>query len=331
MSKIEILLPENIFAPTRKTLASEFCPYFLQEVADPARLLAEIGGRVRALARGNHIPIDRSLIERLPALEIIAVFGAGYDGVDVAYARDRGIIVTNTPDVLNEEVADYTIGLLVMTVREMLVAERYLRDGSWKAKGQFRQTAGSLRDRTVGIVGLGRIGLAIARRLDAMHVPVVYHSRRPRDVAYRHFPDLLAMAEAVDTLIVAVPGGEATHKLINADVLATLGPRGIVVNIGRGSAVDERALLDALRSHDIQAAGLDVYWNEPDINPEFLELSNVVLMPHAGSASVHTHAAMGQLLVDNLKSWFLEGRPLTPVLETPWPSPGRQPEPLRAG
>lgn len=314
MSKIEVLLPEKIFAPTRKILEQEFQPYFLQEAADPRRMLAEIGGRVRALARGNHIAIDRALIDQLPALEIIAVFGAGFDGVDVAYARERGIVVTNTPDVLNEEVADYTIGLLVMTVREMLVGERYLRDGSWKAKGQFRQTAGSLRDRTVGIVGLGRIGLAIARRLDAMRVPVVYHSRRRReDVTYRHFADLAAMAQAVDTLIVAVPGGTATHKLVGAEMIAALGARGIIVNIGRGSVIDEPALLEALRSNRIQAAGLDVYWNEPDINPEFLELSNVVLMPHAGSASMHTHGAMGQLLVDNLKSWFSTGRPLTPV------------------
>lgn len=314
MSKIEVLLPEKIFAPTRKILEQEFQPYFLQEAANPRRMLAEIGGRVRALARGNHIAIDRALIDQLPALEIIAVFGAGFDGVDVAYARERGIVVTNTPDVLNEEVADYTIGLLVMTVREMLVGERYLRDGSWKAKGQFRQTAGSLRDRTVGIVGLGRIGLAIARRLDAMRVPVVYHSRRRReDVTYRHFADLAAMAQAVDTLIVAVPGGAATHKLVGAEMIAALGARGIIVNIGRGSVIDEPALLEALRSNRIQAAGLDVYWNEPDINPEFLELSNVVLMPHAGSASMHTHGAMGQLLVDNLKSWFSTGRPLTPV------------------
>jgi lactate dehydrogenase-like 2-hydroxyacid dehydrogenase len=320
MSKIDILLPEKIFPGTRTTLEAEFAPHFLQEMADPNAFLDREGPGIRAMARGNHIPIDRPLIDRLPNLEIIAVFGAGYDGVDVGYARERGIVVTNTPDVLNEEVADYTIGLLMMTVRELLVAERYLRDGSWRRLGQFRQTRGSLRDRKVGIVGLGRIGTAIARRLDAMRVPVVYHARHRReDVRYGYYADLVAMAEEVDTLVVAVPGGQATRNLVDARTLAALGPRGIVINIGRGSTIDEKALLAALSSHAIQAAGLDVYCNEPDIDPAFLALDNVVLLPHAGSASMHTHGAMGQLLVDNLKSWFTTGMPLTPVQETPWP------------
>lgn len=324
MPKIDILLPEKIFPGTRPVLEAAFNTHFLQEAPDRPAYLAEVAPRIRAVARGNHIPIDQALIRALPNLEIIAVFGAGYDGVDVNYARERGIVVTNTPDVLNEEVADYAIGLLVMTVRELLVAERYLRDGSWKAKGQFRQTQGSLRDRTVGIVGLGRIGLAIARRLDAMLVPVVYHSRHPRPgVAYKHYPVLTEMAAAVDTLIVAVPGTESTRNLVDAEVLEALGPRGVVLNIGRGSAIDEPALIAALRNHTIQAAGLDVYVREPDIDPAWLELDNVVLLPHAGSASMHTHGAMGQLLVDNLHSWFEQGKPLTPVPETPWPQTAR--------
>jgi len=321
MKKIDILLPERIFPVTRKALEAEFATHFLQESLNPDQLLSKIGPDVRALARGNHIPIGRELVDRLPALEIISVFGVGYDGVDVDLARERGIVVTNTPDVLNEEVADFTVGLLVATVRDFFIAERYLRDGSWKAKGQFRQSVGSLRDRKVGMVGLGRIGTAIARRLDAMAIPVVYHTRQPRSgVAYRHYPVLREMAEAVDTLIVAVPGGAATQGLVGAEVLEALGPRGVVINIGRGSAVDEPALIEALQGRAIQAAGLDVYWNEPDINPAFLDLDNVVLLPHAGSASIYTHAAMGQLLVDNLKSWFGAGRPLTPVAETPWPA-----------
>lgn len=320
MSRIDILLPEKIFPGTRRTLEAEFAAHFLQEAPDRERLLAEVGPRIRAVARGNHVPIDRALLDRLPALELIAVFGAGYDGVDVGLAAERGIIVTNTPDVLNEEVADFTIGLLMMTVRELLRAERYLRDGTWKARGQFAPTVGSLRDRTVGMVGLGRIGHAIARRLEAMRVPVVYHARHARpDVAWRHYPSLHDMAEAVDTLIVAVPGGAATRHLVDADAIAALGPRGVIVNIGRGSAIDEKALIEALRTHAIQAAGLYVYTSEPDIDPAFLDLDNVVLLPHTGSASQYTHGAMGQLLVDNLKSWFETGRPLTPVPETPWP------------
>lgn len=320
MTRIDIALPEKIFAGTRATLEAEFAPHFLAEAPDREALIARIAPRVRALARGNHIAIDRALIDSFPKLEIIAVFGAGYDGVDVAYARERGLVVTNTPDVLNEEVADYTIGLMVMTARELLRAERYLRDGSWARLGQLAPTPGSLRDRTVGMVGLGRIGRAIARRLEAMRIPVVYHARHARpDVPWRFYPALREMAADVDTLVVAVPGGAGTRHMIDAEILAALGRRGMVINIGRGSAIDEEALIQALQAHAIQAAGLDVFAAEPAIDPRFLALDNVVLLPHSGSASQVTHGAMGQLLVDNLKSWFATGRPLTPVPETPWP------------
>jgi lactate dehydrogenase-like 2-hydroxyacid dehydrogenase len=327
MTKIDIVLPEKIFAGTRTTLETEFAPHFLAEAPDRAKLIADIAPRVRAIARGNHVPIDKPLIDSFPNLEIIAVFGAGYDGVDVAYAHERGLVVTNTPNVLNEEVADYTIGLMVMTARDLLRAERYLRDGSWARLGQFAPTPGSFRDRTVGLVGLGRIGRAIARRLDAMRIPVVYHARNARqDVSYGYYRSLLEMAADVDTLVVAVPGGAGTRHLVNAEILAALGRRGIVVNIGRGSAIDEDALLHALETHAIQAAGLDVFATEPAIDPRFLALDNVVLLPHSGSASQVTHGAMGQLLVDSLKSWFESGRPLTPVPETPWP-PVRRSQP----
>jgi lactate dehydrogenase-like 2-hydroxyacid dehydrogenase len=317
MDRIEILLPEAIFAPTRRLLEAAFTVHALHEAADPDALLAEAGPRIRAIARGNHRLIDRALMAKLPGLEIVAVFGAGYDGIDLDYARERGIVVTHTPGVLDEEVADYAIGLMVMTIREFPAAMRYLRDGTWKAKGPFPQVANSLRDRTVGIVGLGRIGRAIARRLEAMQVPVVYHARHRRaDAPYRYFADLLALAEAVDTLVIAVPGGEATRGLIDADVLKALGPRGMVFNIGRGSSIDEKALIAALESRRIAGAGLDVYASEPDIDPAFLALDNVVLLPHAGSATVQTHGAMGQLLVDNLKNWFEHKQPLTPVPES---------------
>jgi lactate dehydrogenase-like 2-hydroxyacid dehydrogenase len=324
MSKVEIALPEKIFAGTRPTLEKEFTAHFLAEAPDRAQFIAEIGPRVRAIARGNHVPIDRPLIDSFPNLEIIAVFGAGYDGVDVGYARERGLVVTNTPNVLNEEVADYTIGLMVMTARDLLRAERYLRDGSWARHGQFLPTVGSLRDRTVGLVGFGRIGRTIARRLDAMRIPVVYHARHAQaDASHRYYGSLVEMAADVDTLVVAVPGGAATRHIVNAEVLRALGRRGMVINIGRGSAIDEDALIHALETRAIQMAGLDVFATEPAIDPRFLELDNVVLLPHAGSASRVTHGAMGQLLVDNLKSWFEQGRPLTPVIETPWP-PARQ-------
>jgi lactate dehydrogenase-like 2-hydroxyacid dehydrogenase len=221
--------------------------------------------------------------------------------------------------VLTEEVADTALGLLLMTVRELSAAERHLRAGKWATDGPYPLTT-SLRDRTVGIVGLGRIGIAIARRLDAMKVPVVYHTRNERhDVPYRYYGDLRQMAAAVDVLLVIVPGSSSTRQMINAAVLDALGSNGILINVGRGAAVDEPALIRALANRTIRAAGLDVFADEPKVPAELIALPNAVLLPHVGSASVYTRDAMGQLVVDNLRSWFTDGRPLTPVPETPWP------------
>jgi lactate dehydrogenase-like 2-hydroxyacid dehydrogenase len=209
------------------------------------------------------------------------------------------------------------MGLLIATVREFVKADRYVRAGLWTAQN-YPLSAGSLRDRKVGIVGMGRIGQAIGRRLDASLVPVVYHSRKPAaGVSYRHYPDLIEMAKAVDTLVVIVPGGASTAKMINADVMKALGPRGVIVNVARGSVVDEEALIAALKSGTILAAGLDVFANEPEVPEELSALQNVVLLPHIGSASVVTRNAMDQLVVDNLKAWFAGKPPLTPVAETP--------------
>ncbi|WP_234050974.1 MULTISPECIES: 2-hydroxyacid dehydrogenase [unclassified Xanthobacter] len=273
---------------------------------------------VRAIATRGAARVDGALMDRLPALEIIANFGVGYDTVDAAAAAARDIVVTHTPDVLDEEVADLTLGLLLATVRCLPQADRFVRAGEW-VKGAFPLTA-TLRGRMVGMLGMGRIGRAIARRLEAFGVGVVYHSRRPvPDLAYTHFPDLMTMAGAVDTMVVIVPGGPATRHMVNAEVLAALGPQGVLVNVARGSVVDEAALLAALQARTILAAGLDVFAHEPHVPEAFFSLDNVVLLPHVGSATVHTRTAMGQLVVDNLVSWF-EGRgPLTPVPETPWP------------
>jgi lactate dehydrogenase-like 2-hydroxyacid dehydrogenase len=315
LTKVDILLPIPMMASVIDALADGFTVHRGWEMPDAA-----IGGRVRGIANGNGGIVDRALIERLPNLQIIANFGVGYDSVDVAAAAERGIVVTNTPDVLTEEVADTAIGLLLMTARELSAAERYLRAGRWASEGPYPLTRASLRNRTVGIVGLGRIGCAIARRLDAMGVPVVYHSRNARaDVAYRHYPDLTAMAADVDTLICVLPGGAATRHLVDAGLLRALGPEGILINIGRGSTVDEAALIEALKDGTILAAGLDVYPDEPNVSAALIALPNAVLLPHVASASVHTREAMGKLVVDNLTSWFETGRPLTPVPETPWP------------
>ncbi len=281
-------------------------------------LVARHGPAIRAVATRGRDRLDAALLARLPALEIIANFGVGYDSIDLDAAARRGIVVTNTPDVLNDEVADLAVALLLATVRRLPQADRFVRSGRW-LQGNF-PLGPTLRDRTVGLVGMGRIGKRIAQRLSAFEVPIVYNSRTARpDVPYRHYPELLAMAKDVDTLLAILPGGPATKGLIDAAVLAALGPDGILINVARGSVVDEPALVEALRSETILAAGLDVFADEPRVPQPLLELDNVVLLPHVGSATRHTRGLMGRLVVDNLLSWF-EGRgPLTPVPETPWP------------
>ncbi len=276
---------------------------------------------VRAIACSDtayKIPGD--LMARFPKLQIVSSFGVGYDHMDAKYAAAHGIILTNTPGVLTEEVADTALGLLLCTVREFPQAERYLRAGKW-AERAYPLTRASLRNRTVGIVGMGAIGQAIARRLDAMKVPVVYHTRNKRpEVAYRHYPKVLDMARDVDVLLVIVPGGAATANMINADVLDALGPNGILINMARGSVVDEPALIEALKNKRIMAAGLNVFAREPEVPAELIAMDNVVLFPHVGSGSVHTREKMDQLVVDNIVAWAQGKPPLTPVPETPFTS-----------
>jgi lactate dehydrogenase-like 2-hydroxyacid dehydrogenase len=281
-------------------------------------ILTEHGPHIRAIATRGRENTDAAMLARLPKLEIIANFGVGYDSIDVPAATAREVIVTNTPDVLNEEVADFTVGLLLSTIRELPQADAHLRAGNW-LKSPYRLTQ-SLRDRTVGMVGMGRIGRAIAKRITAFDVPLVYYARRPQqDVPWRHVPNLLDMAREVDTLVVIVPGGPETRHLIDAAVLEALGPRGILINVARGSVVDEAALIAALRNGTIHGAGLDVFADEPRVPQELIELTNAVLVPHVGSGTHHTRARMGQLVVDNLRSWFDGNGPVTPIPESKWP------------
>ncbi|HTC01823.1 MAG TPA: 2-hydroxyacid dehydrogenase [Xanthobacteraceae bacterium] len=276
---------------------------------------------VRAIACSDtacKIPGD--LMARFPKLELVSSFGVGYDHMDVKWAAAHNVILTNTPDVLTEEVADTALGLLLCTVREFPQAERYLRAGKWLERN-YPLTKATLRNRTVGMVGMGAIGQAIARRLAAFGVPVVYHTRKPRrDVNYLHCPSLIEMARAVDILMVIVPGGAGTANLINAEVLDALGPDGILINMARGSVVDEPALIKALQDKRIMTAGLDVFAKEPDVPQELIAMDNVVLFPHLGSASVYTREKMDQLVVDNIAAWAAGKPPLTPVAETPWRS-----------
>jgi lactate dehydrogenase-like 2-hydroxyacid dehydrogenase len=312
-----------VLGPAKPVIVNGLAPactlHRLNQAQDREAFLAAIADKIRGIAATYMVSgIDAEFMGRFPKLEIVSTFGVGYDHIDAAWAGKHGVIVTNTPDVLTEEVADTALGLLLCTVRELPQAERYLRVGKWRDK-PYPLTEATLRNRTVGMVGMGRIGKAIARRLDGFGVPVVYHSRRPQGgVAYRHYPDLVAMAREVDTLIVIVPGGPATRHMINAEVLRALGPNGILINVARGSVVDEPALIKALQDRTIRAAGLDVFANEPAVPDELMAMEHVVLLPHVASASVHTREMMDRLVVDNLLSWFAGRGPLTPVPETPW-------------
>lgn len=300
-------------------IAAECRLHRLWEAPNREAALAEIAPTIRAIASGSgHTKLDGALLGRFPKLEIVACFGVGYDQVDATWAGKHGVTVTHTPDVLNEEVADTTFGLLLNAVRRLPEAERHLREGRWP-NGPFPLTA-SLRGRTMGILGLGRIGKAIARRAEAFGLPVIYHGRRKQeDVPYPYYADLVDMARACDILVAIAPGGPGTERIVDAAVLDALGPDGVFINVGRGSVVDEAALIAALREGRILTAGLDVFAHEPHVPPELIAMEHVALAPHVGSGSQHTRDAMGRLVVDNLLHFARGKGPLTPVPETPWP------------
>ncbi len=312
---IAILVPGRIHARALEQLEQSF-----EVVAVPAGPVTEIDKAQLQKIRGVAISgtLDNGWIDILPNLEIISNFGVGYDGIDTKKALEHNIVVTNTPDVLNDEVADTTIALLLNTVRRFPQAENYLREGRWKSDGPFPLTPLSLMGRTVGILGLGRIGLEIAKRLEPFKVKIGYHTRtRREDVSYTYYPSLKAMAEDVDTLISVVPGTAATHKIFSAEIFSALGSNGVFINVGRGTSVNEADLAAALKNGTIAAAGLDVFYSEPEVPPEFLDLPNISLLPHVASASVPTRNAMADLVVNNLTGWFREKKVLTPVPETP--------------
>ncbi|MPR06859.1 2-hydroxyacid dehydrogenase [Microvirga tunisiensis] len=320
MSRTDILMTAPMMPIVIETLDKAVTLHRLWEQTDKEAFLKEVGPRIRGVATSTLFGrVDASLLDRLPNVEIVSSFGVGYDNVDAAEAAKRNIVVTNTPGVLDDEVADFTLGLLLATLRKIPQADRYLRDGKW-LKASFPLSA-TLRERKVGIVGLGRIGKAIARRLSGFDVSIAYHGRTQQDdVAYSYYPTVTGLAEACDVLIVITPGGASTRHLIDTDVLKALGPNGVLINVARGTVVDEQALIHALKSGTILSAGLDVYEDEPRVPQELIDLEHVVLLPHIASASVHTRNAMGKLVADNLISWFDGKGPLTPVAETPWRS-----------
>ncbi|MBO6918837.1 MAG: 2-hydroxyacid dehydrogenase [Rhizobiaceae bacterium] len=314
MSKPVILVPGAIYEHVVKRVEADF-ELLRVDSADLSLLDETQKVSIRGIASAIHLPND--FIAGLPSLEIIAHFGVGYDVIDAKFAGEHNIMVCNTPDVLSEEVADTTIGLLLNTLRELPKAEAHLRRGDWVNKGNYRLTPLTLRNRIVGIYGLGRIGQEIATRLEGFGVGIHYHTRTKKNgVSYQYHETLLDMANAVDTLISIVPGTPATTKSIDTEILAALGSNGVFINVGRGSVVDEDALIKALENKSLAAAGLDVFENEPDPRKDFLSLENVSLLPHVASASVHTRNAMGDLQVDNLVNWFGGKSPISPVPET---------------
>jgi hydroxypyruvate reductase len=302
-------LPPFLYEPLK---ADYRCHAYYQSSHKPGLLAAE-GARVRGLVQGGGTMTPTDLLDQLPKLEIISVFGVGYDGVPVGYCRERGLKVTNTPDVLTDDVADVALGLILMTGRGFVRLNRFVQAGEWEKRGPELTT--KLGGRKVGVLGLGRIGKAIAQRVAAMGMKVAYTGRKPQDVAYEFMPDLKALAAAVDFLVVACPGGPATRNIVDAGVLAALGKKGTLINIARGSIVDEPALVAALKAGTIKGAGLDVFADEPHIPAELLAMDNVVLLPHVGSATRETRQAMGDLCKANLDAYFAGKSVLTLIPE----------------
>src|SRR5262249_21853670 len=279
----------------------------------PDALDAELKGRIRAIATEANRGANRALIAALPKLEVISVFGVGTDAVDLAAARERGIPVSNTPGILTDEVADLAIGLMLASARQILFADGYVRDGSWASKGPI-PLGRSVGGKTMGVLGLGGIGRAIADRAPAFRMRVIYHGpRRKADAPYEFVGDLIELARQSDYLMVACKGGPDTGHLVSDAVIDALGPKGTLINVARGTVVDERALIAALSASRLGYAALDVFESEPSPAPELLQLPNVIVQPHQGSATVETRTAIGALMIDNLSAHFA-GRPLlTPV------------------
>jgi D-3-phosphoglycerate dehydrogenase len=313
MTKPEILMMAPYPAWDLADLESNYDVHRLWEAVDRAAFLKRHGGRIKAVATRGEIGASAELMKALPELEIVSCYGVGTDAIDLSYARANGIRVTNTPNVLTADVADLGAGLVLAVARQIPGADRYVREGHWRNANMHLVTR--VHGKSVGIVGMGRIGVEVAKRLAAFDCAIAYFDISHRsDLPYRFVSDLIALAQHPEFLVVTLAGGESTHKIINAEVLRALGSEGILINVSRGSTVDETALLDALERNIIKGAGLDVFWNEPTIDERFLKLDNVVLQPHHASGTVETRQAMGQLVRDNLAAHFAKQPLLTPVI-----------------
>lgn len=313
MSKTELLQMGGYPDWDQEALDRDFVVHRYFEAADPAAFLARVGPKVRAIATRGDLGASAAIIAALPALEVISVYGVGYDAVDLGAARARGIGVTNTPDVLTGDVADLALAMWLMARRRLAEAEVWARSGQW-AKAGFPLTRRAFGGRA-GILGLGRIGRAIGERLAGFGMAVSYSSRTEKATpGWTYLPDPVALAAGSDVLFVATAATPQTRHVVNAAVLAALGPQGVLVNISRAANVDEAALMAALKAGTLGGAALDVFEAEPSYDPGFRDLPGLVMLPHIGSATVETRRAMGQLMRDNLAAHF-SGQPLlTPVL-----------------
>lgn len=306
----DVLITQKLLQSCEEALEAKYNVHRLYAHGDPAQLLRDIGPNIKAAAGGA---VDAALMDKLPELGLISNFGVGYDSIDTDAARARNIRVTNTPDVLNDAMAEITIGLMISLARRLPQADRYVRDGKWPSATFPLQS--ELTGKTVGIVGLGRIGKEIAQRCLAMKMRVTYFGRREQiNQPYVYYDNLAEMARDVDWLVVITPGGEGTHKIVNRDVLEALGPKGNVVNVARGTVIDEPVMIEMLQSGALGGAALDVFYDEPQVPAELFKLDNVVLSPHQGSATHQTRFAMGALVVANIDAFFAGEPLLTPVV-----------------
>lgn len=306
--KPTIMAMTKLLTTQMQQLEDRFDVIHLYAEKDPEAVLQERKGDVQGIIASPNNPIRKNLMEALPALEIISMFAVGYDNIDLEMAKARHIKVTNTPDVLSADTADTAVSLLLSVSRRIVEGDMYVRIGQWH-NGPMPLGV-SLANKTVGIVGLGRIGQAIAKRLAAFDMNIVYHGRsEKKNMPYQYYEDLETMAEISDYLVLACAGGEETQHLINKDVLEALGADGFLINIARGSVVDEAALVEALQNKTIRGAGLDVYAQEPFVPEELRQMDNVVLLPHIGSATFETRSVMGNIVVENLINHF-EGKAL---------------------
>ena len=305
--KPEILMVGPMMPQLMAALERDYIVHRLWEAPERDALLEKIGSNVKAIATNGALGASGSLINALPNLEIIALYGVGVDAIDLSLAKKRGIPVTTTPDVLTEDVADMALALLLATARRIVVGDQYVRTGQW-ARGEMALTR-RVNGKRVGILGLGRVGKALAKRLEALNMKISYTNRKELDVPYASYRDLAKMAGDVDFLVVTAAGGDATRKIVNRPVLEALGPNGILINVSRGSIVDEEALIDALKEGKLGGAGLDVFASEPNVPEELKSMPNVVLQPHHASGTIETRSAMGDLVARNLEAHFA-GKPL---------------------